>query len=51
MNVYFEKKACFFEKQEILEFENGFELKQGSKIVRTEANSKLIGQVMKFDPT
>jgi integrator complex subunit 1 len=44
-------KACFYEKQEILEFENLFEMKQASKIVRTEANSKLIGQVMKFDPT
>ena len=47
----FETQACFYEKQEILEFENGFEVKQGSKIIRTEANSKLIGQVMKLDPT
>lgn len=47
----FETQASFYEKQEILEFENCFELKQGSKIVRTEMNSKLIGQVMKFDPT
>ena len=39
----FETQACFYEKQEILEFENGFEVKQGSKIIRTEANSKLIG--------
>jgi integrator complex subunit 1 len=44
-----EAQICTFEKQEILEFENSFEMKQGS-IVRNEANSKLIGQIMKFDP-
>lgn len=46
----FEIQASYYEKQEILDFENCFELKQGSKIIRTEENSKLIGQVMKFDP-
>jgi integrator complex subunit 1 len=37
------------EKQEILEFENMFEMKQGN-MVRNETNSKFIGNVMKFDP-
>lgn len=46
-----EISACSIEKQEILEFENFFELKQASKIVRTEANSNLIDKVMKFEPT
>lgn len=46
-----EIQACTSEKQEILEFENYFELKQASKIIRTEANSNLIDKVMKFDPT
>lgn len=45
-----EINACLTEKQEILEFENFFELKQESKIVRTEANSNLIDKVTKFDP-
>lgn len=47
----FETQACIHENQEILEFENSFELKQGSKVVRNESNSKYIGQVMKLDLT
>ncbi|RNA14309.1 Integrator complex subunit 1 [Brachionus plicatilis] len=44
-----EATAIQLEKAEILEFENMFEAKQGTSN-KTEANSKLIGQVMKFDP-
>ena len=44
-----ETTAIQLEKAEILDFENQFEAKQGFG-VKTEFNSKLIGQVMKFDP-
>jgi hypothetical protein len=47
----FETQASALERQEILEFENRFELKQGSHVVRTEANSQLIGKVMRYDPS
>ena len=46
---YIDNQVCLVEKQEILEFENMFEMKQGN-MVRNESNSKLIGQIMKFDP-
>jgi hypothetical protein len=39
------------EKQEILELENYFVLTANTKTAVTEANSQLLGQVMKFDPT
>jgi hypothetical protein len=45
-----EAQAVLFEKQEILEIENLIEIRQGTDIIRTEANSKLIGQIMLFDP-
>ena len=44
-----EASAIKSEKSDILEFENMFEAKQGINN-KTESNSKLIGQVMKFDP-
>lgn len=44
-----ESAAINLEKTEILEFENKFDVKQGINN-KTESNSKLIGQVMKFDP-
>jgi integrator complex subunit 1 len=45
-----EAQAILIEKQEVLEVENLNEMRQGTNITRTEANSKLIGQVMLFDP-
>lgn len=45
-----ENQTCLIEKQEILDFENTFDGKQGLG-VKNESNSKLLGQVMKFDPT
>lgn len=45
-------KAIVQEKQQILEFENSFAAADplSGGVIRTEANSKLIGQVMRFDP-
>lgn len=44
-------KIANVEKQEILELENYFVLATNTKTVVTEANSQLLGQVIKFDPT
>jgi integrator complex subunit 1 len=46
-----EQQSIATERSEILDFENYFELKQGSTATRNETNSKLIGFLMKFDPT
>ena len=48
-----ESQEVQLEKQKILEFENQFEMKQANQLltVRTESNSKLIGQVMFYDPS
>lgn len=46
-----EARILVNEKREILELENSFEAMQNNPVVRTEADSKLIGQIMIFDPT
>lgn len=40
------------ERQKILEFENSFSVADSlsNRVLRTEMNSQLIGQVMRFDP-
>lgn len=48
-----DNQAMLLEREEILEFENSFTAQDPNSTAprSTEANSKLIGQVMKFDPS
>lgn len=43
-------QAMQLERNEIVEFENSFAAGDPTKVLKTEATSQLIGQVMKFDP-